>query len=441
MKKALKGLLAASMALAVFGCASPKGSDTLKGTYSAHIEGYDWGCGTTKVIVSLDYVLDAASKEDFKVTETKQMTDFTQAPEFPVVEATLDRQVTDAYLCDENGNKVEEPSKYVALELYVSPNDGSPLLFSMATGYNTYSDPYYLTIEPSETAKLTSDGKEVTSFTVDTAMTGKTTSADMFKTDNFEAKDGTKYAYAYYEPEEKADTLFVWLHGMGEGGTENTDPYLNLLANKVTALAGEEFQGIVGNAYVLAPQCPTFWMDMTGKGMGMGDIGEVDGTSYYTESLTELIDTYKEKCGASKVVIGGCSNGGYMTMVMAMNHADKYDAYIPICEAVPDSKITDEQIKTLASVPMYFIYSNDDTTVDPKVHEIPTIKRIKEAGSTNIHVSSTEHVVDTSGEIKDPQGNPYQYAGHWSWIYFDNNDSKCDDCQQDVWHWIADQLK
>lgn len=442
MKKALKVLLVASMAFAVWGCSSKKGSDTIKGTYSAHIEGFDWGCGTTKVIVTMDYVLDAVKAEDFKVTETKQVTDFTQAPAFPVVETTVDRQVTDAYLCNEKGEKVDEPSKNVALELYVSPNDGSPLLFSMTTMYNTWSDPYYLTITPSDTAKLTSDGKEVKSLTVETTMTSKTTSADVFKTDQFEAKDGTKYAYAHYEPKEKADTLFVWLHGMGEGGTDHTDPSVVLLANKVTALAKEEFQNTVGNAYILAPQSPTYWMDVDGKGAGLGGAGPVpDGTSYYTESLTELIDSYKEKCGATKVVIGGCSNGGYMTMVLAMEHGDKYDAYIPICEAVPDAFITDEQIAKLAELPMFFIYSNDDTTVDPTLHEIPTIERLKAAGAKNVHVSTSDHVVDTSGEIKDAEGNPYQYMGHWSWIYFDNNDSKCDDCQQDSWHWIADQVK
>lgn len=413
----------------------------LKGTYSTHIEGFDWGCGTTKVIISLDYVLDEVGKDDFKVTETKQMTDFSQAPAFPVVEATLDRVVEDAYLCDENGEKVDGASKYIALELYVSPNDGSPLLFSMTTQYNTYSDPYYLTIKPSETAKLTSDGKDVTSFTVETAMTGKTTSADMFKTDNFEATDGTKYSYAYYEPAEKADTLVVWLHGMGEGGTENTDPYVTLLANKVTTLAGEEFQNIIGGANVLVPQCPTFWMDTKGDGSNFNGGIVADGTSHYTASLTELIDSYKEKCGASKIVIAGCSNGGYMTVVLAMEHGDKYDAYVPICEAVPDDKISDEQIKTMAQLPMFFIYSKDDTTVDPSLHEIPTLKRLKEAGAKNIHVSATDHVVDTSGEVKDQNGNPYQYMGHWSWIYFDNNDSKCDDCGIDVWSWMAEQIK
>lgn len=85
-------------------------------------------------------------------------------------------------------------------------------------------------------------------------------------------------------------------------------------------------------------------------------------------------------------------------------------------------------------------YSKDDTTVDPTLHEIPTIDRLNKAGAENVHVSTTEHVIDMSGEYKDADGNPYQYMGHWSWIYFDNNDSSCDECGQSVFEWIAAQL-
>ena len=42
--------------------------------------------------------------------------------------------------------------------------------------------------------------------------------------------------------------------------------------------------------------------------------------------------------------------------------------------------------------------------------------------------------------IKDENGNPYQYAGHWSWIYFDNNEADADDGSGDVFSWIAAQV-
>lgn len=448
MKKLIQALAVLSLAPSVAGCSSStasssakEGSDTLTGTYSVEITGFDWGAGTTKAVVEFDYPVDSVDKDTFTVTETKSATDFT-SPTFDIVEATLDRTVTDAYLCDAEGNKVDGASKYVALELYVSPNDGSPINFTMSSMLNIWCDPYYLTITPAEGVTLTSGGTEVTSVTVAQEMSGRTTSADAFTTASFTAADGVSYEYATYEPAEKADTLVVWLHGVGEGGTEGTDPFITLLANKVTALASEEFQSTIGGAYVLVPQCPTFWMDATGTGANLnGGAIEADGTSFYTESLHELIESYKAECGAEKVVLAGCSNGGYMTMVMGMNYPDEYTALVPICEAVPDSAITDDQIEAIKDIPMFFIYSLDDTTVDPTLHENPTIERLQNAGASNLHVSTTEHVIDTSGEYTDENGDPYMYAGHWSWIYFDNNESMCNDCGEAVWSWIAEQVK
>lgn len=430
MKKLFKSLLAFSMALALCACGGTKGSDTITGTYSYHVGGYDWGCATEKVIISLDYVIDAVTAEDFVVTETKNMTNWGQNPDVEfgaAYEGTNTLTVTNAYLCDETGAEVTEASQYVALEIYVDPNTASPFIYSLSTGLNSWCDPYYLTITTSETAALTSAGTEVTSFTVDTTASGKTTDADVFAYSTYEATDGTNYAYAAYEVE-NAKTLFVWLHGAGEGGT---DASITLLANKVTAFAGEAFQNALGGATILVPQTETYWMNE-----GTGTYA-MTGASIYTESLTELIDKYKEECGAEYVVISGCSNGGYMTMVMAMTNGDKYDAYVPICEAIADENIDETELATLASLPIYFIFSEDDTTVDPTACSIPTYNRLIEAGAENVHIYSPEHVVDTSGEYTDAEGNPYTYAGHWSWIYFDNNDTSCDVCELTAWDFIA----
>lgn len=430
MKKLFKTLLAFSMAFALCACGGPKGSDTITGTYSMHVGGYDWGCGTDKVIISLDYVVDAVAAEDFVVTETKNMTNWGQNPNVDfgaAYEGTVDRTVTKAYLCDETGAEVTEASQYVALELFVDPNTGSPFIYSLASGLNAWCDPYYLTITLAEGAAITSAGTEVASFTVDTTPAATTTAADMFEEKDWTATDGTKYSYATYT-KEGAKTLFVWLHGMGEGGTDTS---ITLLANKVTALAGEEFQNTVGGAHILVPQCETFWMN---EGT---DSPAMTGASIYTASLTELIDTYKTECGAEKVVISGCSNGGYMTMVMAMVNGNKYDAYVPICEAVLDAEIDETELATLKELPIYFIHAENDTTVDPLTTSVPTYNRLKEAGAGNVHTFTPANVEDTSGQYKDADGSPYDYAGHWSWVYFDNNDTTCDECGETAWDWIA----
>lgn len=428
MKKLSKILLAFSMIATLCACGN-KGTDTITGTYSYHVGGYDWGCGTDKAILTLDNPVDSVSVDDFTVSETKATTDWSD-PNFAVKELTFDRVVTKAYLCDESGNEVSEASQYVALELYVSPNDGSPFSYSMTTDLNSWCDPYYLTICLSETAELTSGGEKIANFTIAKEATGKTTAADIFEEKDFVGTDGTTYSYSTYTVE-GAKTVFVWLHGSGEGGTDTT---VTLLANKVTAFASEEFQNAVGGASILVPQIQTVWMDEEGTGTYSGN---ADGSSVFLDSLTELVDQYKKETGAEKVVFAGCSNGGYMTLAMALAHGDKYDAYVPICEAVNNDEIDEEEIKALATLPIYFIYSEDDTTCIPEELSIATYNRLINAGAKNVHISSTEHVVDMSGLYKNEDGTPYQYDGHWSWIYFDNNDSQCDKCQVKAWEWIG----
>lgn len=453
MNNTFKMILACALMLPIAGCCAEKkssvaGSDVITGAYDMTITGYDWGCGTDSIIMNLDHPLDAVSTDSFTVTEHKQATNF-MAEGFPVEEVDVPRQITNAYLVDDSGNKTTEPSTHVKLELYVSPNDGSPLLFSFPSMMNTWSHPYTLTVTKADNAKLTSKGTEVKDFTISVDPASKTTSADKFKLDTFKAKDGVTYQYASYKPEGGSKTLVVWLHGLGEGGTENTDPYVTLLANKAAVLGDESFQSTVGGANVLVPQCPTYWMDNDGKMTNSTGGGiHADGTSHYLESLHELIAKYKEETGSTKVVIAGCSNGGYMTMLMALNYPTEYDAYVPICEALPNALITDEQVKTLADLKMYYVYSQDDTTVVPELHEVPLLQRLEAAGAKQTYASVTEHVVDTTGtyyadENGQPTlentGKPYQYMGHWSWIYFFNN--TCDANGLKAWDFIANAVK
>ncbi|KYD11791.1 hypothetical protein B4119_2288 [Parageobacillus caldoxylosilyticus] len=48
--------------------------------------------------------------------------------------------------------------------------------------------------------------------------------------------------------------------------------------------------------------------------------------------------------------------------------------------------------------------------------------RLIEAGAKNVHLSLFDDVHDTTGLYKNADGTPYQYNGHWSWIYVYNNE-------------------
>ena len=409
----------------------------LTGTYTAYVSGYDWGAAVDKIVIQFSAPVENVSAPIFTVSETKNATDYAQE-DTPVVEQTFDRRVNNAYPSDASGNRMNAASNFVTLELNASPSEGSPINYDPATGRNTWCDPYTLDIDA--LAGLTSGGAAVSSVTIDPMPVNMLTDVDFMSLDTFTATDGVTYEYAYYIPQGGSDTLVVWLHGGGEGGkaadVPKTDPKIVMLANEAANLAKADFQAKVGGANVLIPQCPTMWMDEDGSGVYPGDAAK--GTSYYTESLKELIDACAESTGSKTVILTGCSNGGFMSLLMALTYPDAYDGIVPICEALPDSTISDAALRGIKDLPMFFIWSEDDDTVVPDNHEIPTIARLTAMDASNLHVSTTESVVDTSGLYKDEEGNPYQYMGHWSWIYFDNDESVCNFHEDETaWDFIA----
>jgi predicted peptidase len=424
-------------------------SDTLKGSQKAVIVGQDWGPVVTKTIIKLDGKVkaDSVSAEDFKVVETKESFNWMALAEGSTEDPTKhivvdsERTVLGAYTCDENGEKSAD-SEYVALELDYSPDMGSPFCYDLFKGNNTICNPYNLTVTLVEGAALTGEaGNEVVTVEVDkvidfdSAVYPQLVNADLAGV--FTGSKGHTLNYASFEPNDDSakHALVIWLHGAGEGGN---DPRLNTLGNEVTALFGDEFQAAMNGAYVLAPQCPTFWMQYDEEG-NWDDNPGVD--SIYLTDLKELIDDYVVKhanIDADRIIIGGCSNGGYMTMDMIMSYPDFFAAAYPICEAYRNAGIRDEQLEAIKDLPTWFIYAKNDTTVDPKMFEEPTIERLRAIGA-NVHTSVFEDVHDTSEKYKGKDGNAYQFMGHWSWIYFFNNE--CEEDGVSMWQWLSEQYR
>ena len=396
---------------------------------TGYVHGYDFNCATDFIRLESDEILPLAEQSLLQVTETKQVTDFADGPSFPVVVRTFPRKVLDVFYVKEDNERSTQPTRYQMMELEVNPETGIPLLFSLKTFMNTWSDPYELRVCYDDQWTCSCTGKDLV------------TSADDWSLSSYICKDGTAYQYAHYEPKDGSKNLIVWLHGIGEGGTENTDARVPLLANKADILKREEFQKVIGKANILVPQCPTYWMDANGNGdnLNHGRI-EADGTSFYKDSLLELIRNYKDKTGSEKIVLAGCSNGGYMTVLLGMQAPELFNGYVPICEAMPDRLITDEQVDLLVHEKMYFVYSRDDQTVAPELHEEPLLKRLRAKNAGDIHVSVTEHVEDRTGRyfMKDSD-HPYRYAGQWSWIRFFNNE--CDADGLSAWDFIRICLK
>ncbi|MDD6675442.1 MAG: prolyl oligopeptidase family serine peptidase [Lactimicrobium massiliense] len=411
---------------------------TIGGSQKVIVTGDDWGPGVSKTIVHLDQ--EASSVSDAAVTEIKENTDWT-SPTFNAVTSSAARTVLKTYLCDADGNEVQNPSSYAAVEMYISPSEGSPFRYDVTAGSNKWCDPYELDVSASAVLKDGTPAKISSHAAINFRdyTQWKSEPAMQFDVSKKYTENSITIPYGEWKPaaDDHKNPLVIWLHGAGEGVSKyKNDVYVDLLGNEVTSLISDEFQQKMNGAYVITPQAQTMWMDG-----GDGNYQSGDKGSMYEETLFDLIQSYVKSnpdIDPNRIIVGGCSNGGYMTMELILKHPDYFYKAYPICEAYADEFITDEQIRDLAESRMgiWFTYSRDDTTVDPTKHAIPTIERLKQAGA-DVHVSSYDHVVDTTGRFTNADGTPYQYMGHWSWIYFDNNVNVDDETGENEWDWLA----
>ena len=337
------------------------------------------------------------------------------------------------YLSDADGNKVSASSaNYVTIEYTVSYGqwsfNGNLSPFTYQT-VNTWNDSTIYSVDIGDGLTLEIGGTAYTTLSDVTAptewvvpdlavwdLTGTHTEGDITLT------------YGSYGTEEMKNDgvknpLIIWLHGAGEGGT---DPSVAILGNQVTNLAKDVVQkyfitDTVKGAYVLTPQTPTMWMDG-----GDGQYSNEVGSQYYVSALKGLIDAYIEENGdidMSRIYVGGCSNGGFMTVNMIFNFPDFFAAAYPVCEAYPTGDVSDEKVEAIKDLPIWFTHSANDSTVAISevewsmtgttvgdlldVYTNNLYVRLINAGAENVHYSLFE-TVNVDG---------VNYNGHWSWIY------------------------
>lgn len=387
------------------------------------VKGFDWGPAATKVVIKVGTDFDKTRNLDtslFRVTQERKNEKGT---------LNLDRTVTDAYYSDEYGNRVENIGDCVSIELKFSPEEGSPMFYDFATGFNKWFD-YKLTVK-------TEDAKETVLNNEDFYFP-EVKNVDL--SGQFTGSEGHSLTYASFKPKnasaENLRPLIIWLHGMGEGGT---DPLITLYGNKVTPLFGEEFQRIMDGAYVLTPQTPTFWLQYK-EGEQASWAKNKGQDSIYLKDLKELIDKFADENHVDKnrIIVGGCSNGGFMTMDLILNYPDYFAAAYPVCEAFYPRKLKKERLLPLKDMPIWFVYAKNDFTVLPIKYEKPLLRMFKKIGAKNIIVSEFADVHDTSGKY-EKDGKPYQYFGHFSWIYFFNNE--CIENGVSIWKWMSEVSK
>ena len=393
--------------------------------YKMIIQGFDFGPCVSKLIIDWGQPPATPAPEDFTVSVIKEGS-FSDAA--PILTGT--RKITAAYM----------EGTQLILEMEVSPlcNIGHALMVDHVDkgpdrpySGQRWANPYEY--------KLSYKGQDYPLVCAEIIRE----IADLFDYGDFESTDGIKLQYAHFTPPEATNSkrpLIIWLHGAWEGTFFGAHPAnIAIMGNKAVALADTQIQKIMQGAHVLAPQTPTMWMD-DGSGMYTKD-----GTSMYEAALAELIDAKINNCPSidpSRVYIGGCSNGGFMTLKMLFARPGLFAAAFPVCHGYNPAWITDEMINRIKHIPIWQIHSWNDT-VFPGSFADDVHKKLLAAGAADTVCSVYDKVEDVTGKWKDESGKPWVYDAHATWVPVFNNDVSAvvDGNEIRIFEWMAGQVR
>lgn len=268
--------------------------------------------------------------------------------------------------------------------------------------------------------------------------------------------------YQFYNAGSDADKLVVWFHGNGEGDLlESGNNVAQILGNRGgVAWAAEEFQEILGNAHVMAFQAPDTWYYAQKDGL-------LDKAA---DEIKEVVEKYQ--VDPEKILVSGCSAGGYMTSRMLIAHPELFAAAMINCPAysVADDRggetPTDEELKAIkdSGVPVWLVQGETDSVVatdecSKRLFDIlaegqelteTSVKQELEQNSDFITYETADgkyklSLYETTEDDKlrfaedydrDGEMAEVQYSNHWSWIYTLNNNPQAADGTHIV-NWAA----
>jgi predicted esterase len=341
--------------------------------YYTHINVGDFGAEIDKLILKLPAKasISDVDKECFSVFVARKDPNTGEVLMLPKVYYEKEkfpsqgyRSVKTAYTSDESGNPVAI-GEYITLEMNME-GDNLGKAISTVGRFNIFVDCEYRITQVKEFGGMS--GLVFDEF-----------AGNMCTKTNGWKNDESTLKYGYFTPKESGKRpLIIWLHGAGEGGE---DPRIAYMGNNVVNLSSPEIQAFFGGAYVLAPQVPTMWLDDGSHQYGRS------GKSMYRDDLKTLIDTFiaSHPIDTDRIYIGGCSNGGFMTMRMLCDYPGFFAGAYPMCQALFDEVITEENIATLKNENIWFVHAMTDSVVDPKETSVPTYERLMKAGAKNVH--------------------------------------------------------
>lgn len=205
------------------------------------------------------------------------------------------------------------------------------------------------------------------------------------------------YSYRLLEPmDRKGDgprPLLVFLHGMGERGSDNLDQLDYLPTWMCSADWRERFR-----TFVLAVQCPSdeLWID------SWDDAGTCRAIFAVENAIERLLKT--EDIDPSRVYLTGLSMGGYGSWALAAHRPDLFAGVVPICGGGDPNSV-----ERLRGLPIWVFHG----TADGVVGESNSMEMVNALRASGIPVGYTR--LDDVGH--DSWTEAYLNEGAINWLF------------------------
>ncbi|MBR4005550.1 MAG: hypothetical protein IKI90_06840 [Treponema sp.] len=193
--------------------------------------------------------------------------------------------------------------------------------------------------------------------------------------DRFKKDSDGKLDYYFYDPTEhgfeksRKYPLLVIMHG-----TSNAlegDVCINYAGAEF--YSKEEYQSILGGAYILVPLAPEYRGD---DGKVHGHWPETDTKTVY-ELICNFIKKHAEQNGdISKKAILGNSSGGAISLKLSFDYPDFFNAVVPMgAPEIPDEKLFD--LYDQNDVHLFFAMGKRDEVCSYEKDVVPLLPRMK----------------------------------------------------------------
>lgn len=243
---------------------------------------------------------------------------------------------------------------------------------------------------------------------------------DIFQYGTFTASNGIKLPYRYYIPagyEESANDypLFLYMHGNGSRGSDNTTQLTTNGAALNNEVLNSEYDCIM-----LAPQCaksPKQWVtNYPGSAEFASEIltGDFESGEYLNaaiELLDYFVNTYR--VDPTRIYVTGSSNGGGSTWSLTGRHPYVFAAAVPLAGCK-----TYDGVEAVASRYVHqniWTFHGDADTTLPVEATRAMVTAIKNAGSTTIKYT------EIAGGGHNIWSNAAKTNGIVDWIFSKTN--------------------